>query len=242
MLQGFFRIERFGGGRAGGGRAKAAQAKGQNFWAGKAPRPELMGARAPGGAVPGGAAQGKGRNSWAGKAPRPELMPAGMRGPAVQAKGACASPSMWPGAPRPDLLPGMGRPKPEMLDGVAQRRDAGGAGVVTSPVLDGRLRLIGPGKPLDAGTRERMEGFFGADFSGVRVHEGPVVQAMGALAFTLGEALCFAPGLYDPTTREGIELLGHELTHVVQQRDGPPPVSDPHHCADAHQVEVSFRR
>ncbi|HET9627074.1 MAG TPA: DUF4157 domain-containing protein [Kofleriaceae bacterium] len=43
---------------------------------------------------------------------------------------------------------------------------------------------------------------------------------MGALAFTLGEAVYFAPGLYDPTTREGLELLGHELTHVVQQRDG----------------------
>jgi hypothetical protein len=65
-----------------------------------------------------------------------------------------------------------------------------------------------------------MEAFFQTDFSGVRVHEGPAAQAMGALAFTLGEELHFAPGLYDPTSRAGVKLLGHELTHVVQQRMG----------------------
>ena len=71
-----------------------------------------------------------------------------------------------------------------------------------------------------------MESFFQAAFSGVRVHEGPTARAMGALAFTLGEDLHFAPGLYDPKSRAGIELLGHELTHVVQQRDGR--VSNPY--------------
>jgi len=65
-----------------------------------------------------------------------------------------------------------------------------------------------------------MEGFFQADFSGVRVHEGTAAQTIGALAFTLGEALHFAPGLYDPASRAGMKLLGHELTHVVQQRAG----------------------
>ncbi len=65
-----------------------------------------------------------------------------------------------------------------------------------------------------------MERFFQADFAGVRIHEGPTAQAMGALAFTLGEQIHFAPGLYDPSTHDGVALLGHELTHVVQQRDG----------------------
>jgi hypothetical protein len=32
--------------------------------------------------------------------------------------------------------------------------------------------------------------------------------------------LYFAPGLYAPTTRADVERLGHELTYVVQQRDG----------------------
>jgi Domain of unknown function (DUF4157) len=93
-------------------------------------------------------------------------------------------------------------------------------GVSTTPLPVGQLRVIGEGRPLEPGTLQAMEDFFQADFSGVRVHEGPAASSMGALAFTLGEALHFAPGLYDPATREGLELLGHELTHVVQQRDG----------------------
>ncbi len=157
------------------------------------------------------AAQAKQPSMWVGKAPRPELMPGGMGRPAAQAKAA-------PGAPPLPRLPGMGRPTMGMPRSVAQRRTDGG--VVTSPMPDGRLRLLGPGKPLDGGIRDRMEKFFGADFSTVRVYEGPAAEAMGAFAFTLGETLYFAPGQYDPKTRAGAELLGHELTHVLQQRAG----------------------
>jgi len=207
VLQGFFRIERFAGGRA-----PPVQAGRQDFWAGKAPRPELMFARRPASAAVGAAAQARLQSFWAGRAARPQLMRAGTCAPTVQA-------SAWPGAPRPELLPGMGRPELGSPRGVAQRR-ADAAAVVTSPVPDGRLRPIGMGRPLQRGIRARMEELFGADFSAVRVHEGPAASAMGALAFTLGEAIHFAPGLYDPASREGIELLGHELTHVVQQRAG----------------------
>ncbi|HEX8114083.1 MAG TPA: DUF4157 domain-containing protein [Kofleriaceae bacterium] len=112
----------------------------------------------------------------------------------------------------------MGKPRVAMPGETAQRRSSDG--VTTAPVMDGRLRMIGNGKPLETEIRDRVEKFFGADFSGVRVHVTPAVPAMGALALTLGETLYFAPGLYDPTTREGVELLGHELTHVVQQRSG----------------------
>lgn len=150
--------------------------------------------------------------------PRPDWMPARMRSLAAQAQRGPELRTGWPGAPRPELLPGMGRPRVGMLGGVAQQRTSGG--VTAAAVPDGQLRLIGSGKALEPRIRTQMEGFFGADFSGVRVHEGPAAQAMGALAFTLGETLYFAPGLYDPTTREGLELLGHELAHVVQQRDG----------------------
>jgi hypothetical protein len=143
------------------------------------------------------------------------------RGPA-QAK--TASQRAWPGAPRPELLPGMVMPRVDRLGPTVQARST--AGVVISPLPPGQLRLIGTGKPLDPGIRGPMESFFGADFSSVRVHEGPVAQQLGALAFTLGETLYFAPGLYDPTTREGVELLGHELTHVVQQRSGRVPGPD----------------
>ena len=149
-------------------------------------------------------------------APQPELMPAPMHRPVAQGKIAAGSP--WLAAPRPELLPGMGRPRTGVSGRAAQMR--GPAGVVTSRVSDGQLRPFGDGRPLDPGIRARMEGLFGADFSGVRVHEGPAVQTMGALALTRGETLYFAPGHYDPTTRAGIGLLGHELMHVVQQREG----------------------
>jgi hypothetical protein len=101
--------------------------------------------------------------------------------------------------------------------GVAQLRPGR---AISTPIPPGQLRVIGDGRPLDGEIRQAMERFFGADFSGVRIHEGLTAQTMGALAFTLGDQLHFAPGLYDPSSREGLALLGHELAHVVQQRDG----------------------
>jgi len=80
--------------------------------------------------------------------------------------------------------------------------------------------MIGHGRPLEPGIRDAMERLFQADFSAVRVHEGSTASSIGALAFTVGDALHFAPGRYDPTSRAGVALLGHELTHVVQQREG----------------------
>jgi hypothetical protein len=65
-----------------------------------------------------------------------------------------------------------------------------------------------------------MEGAFGTDFSGVRIHEGPRAAALGALAYTQGPDIHFAPGQYQPHTQRGQEILGHELTHVVQQAQG----------------------
>jgi hypothetical protein len=43
---------------------------------------------------------------------------------------------------------------------------------------------------------------------------------MGALAYTQGNDVHFAPGQYNPESSKGQELIGHELTHVVQQRQG----------------------
>jgi hypothetical protein len=84
----------------------------------------------------------------------------------------------------------------------------------------GPLRVLGEGEPLEPVLRREMEALFQADFSGVRVYVGPTAPAMGALAFTLGEEIHFAPGMYDPRSSEGVRLIGHELAHVVQQRVG----------------------
>lgn len=78
----------------------------------------------------------------------------------------------------------------------------------------------GAGRPLPAPVRAQMEGAFGVELSQVRVHEGGQAAALGARAYTQGADLYFSPGSYDPDSRAGQELLGHELTHVVQQGAG----------------------
>lgn len=78
----------------------------------------------------------------------------------------------------------------------------------------------GSGRALPLSVRDKMEGSFGHSFSNVRVHEGPEAEAVGAVAYTRGSDLHFQPGRYDPFSAGGQELLGHELTHVVQQRAG----------------------
>ena len=80
------------------------------------------------------------------------------------------------------------------------------------------------GQPLEPATRTLMESRFGQDFSAVRVHtEGLAnewAQSLNASAFTTGRDIFFAPGKYALRTTDGQKLLAHELTHVVQQRNG----------------------
>ena len=67
----------------------------------------------------------------------------------------------------------------------------------------------------------KMENSIGADFSDVKVHTNSQSAVdMGALAYTQGSDVHFAPGQYDPSSSGGQELLGHELTHVKQQKEG----------------------
>jgi hypothetical protein len=89
------------------------------------------------------------------------------------------------------------------------------------PVDVARLNLAGSaGQPLPAAVQRKMEAFFDADFSDVRIHSGPQAHAIGAIAFTLGSSIYFAPGQYRPETSRGQHVLGHELAHVLQQRAG----------------------
>lgn len=76
------------------------------------------------------------------------------------------------------------------------------------------------GRSLPAVVLAKMEAAFGADFSAVRIHVGPQAARLGALAFTTGNDVYFAPGQYQPDTIKGDQLIGHELAHVIQQRQG----------------------
>ncbi|NBC08547.1 MAG: DUF4157 domain-containing protein [Bacteroidetes bacterium] len=79
----------------------------------------------------------------------------------------------------------------------------------------------GGGQPLPKDTLSSMNQAFGTDFSNVRVHTGSRAQEMSegiqAKAFTHGSDIYFNRGQYNPGSTEGKRLLGHELTHVVQQ-------------------------
>src|SRR5262249_13700153 len=75
-------------------------------------------------------------------------------------------------------------------------------------------------------TRKQMENFFGADLGDVRVHaDAQAAQAaasQAAEAFTVGRDIFFGAGNFDPSSQKGKALLGHELTHVLQQRTMDP--------------------
>jgi hypothetical protein len=80
------------------------------------------------------------------------------------------------------------------------------------------VSVFPPGQPLGEQVRGPMEQAFGADFADVRVHESARPAQVGAWAYTLNDDIHFQPGMYQPHTTEGQALLGHELTHVIQQR------------------------
>ncbi len=105
-----------------------------------------------------------------------------------------------------------------------QRRTTGQTGTLTAPPVVHEV-LRSPGRPLDPATRAFMEPGFGHDFGRVRVHIGAraaeSAEAVGALAYTVGENVVFGTGRYAPGMGEGRRLLAHELTHVVQQAPLP---------------------
>lgn len=76
------------------------------------------------------------------------------------------------------------------------------------------------GRTIPAPLRTQMESAFQANFANVRIHEGNHVGSVGAIAYTQGNHVHFAPGQFNPNTQAGKALLGHELGHVVQQRQG----------------------
>ncbi len=79
----------------------------------------------------------------------------------------------------------------------------------------------GGGDVLPTDTRSEMESGFGADFSGVRVHNDSnavqMNQGLGSQAFTNGNDIYFNEGKYDTGSDSGKHLLAHELTHTIQQ-------------------------
>ena len=98
----------------------------------------------------------------------------------------------------------------------------------------------GRGAPLDGSIRPAIESAFGADFGGVGIHaDSPLPAQVGAIAFTHGNDVHFAPGQYQPDTPAGLHVLSHELAHVVQQ--GGAPVSRLHRLMSAPTFKQSAK-
>jgi hypothetical protein len=103
-----------------------------------------------------------------------------------------------------------------------QRKEKSGAETVAGPGLESYVdNLPAGGQTLPGEVRSFFEPRFGHDFSQVKVHTDPLAaksaQSINALAYTSGNNIVFGSGQYSPHTNGGKRLLGHELTHVVQQ-------------------------
>nr|WP_240547802.1 DUF4157 domain-containing protein [Paenibacillus lignilyticus] len=102
------------------------------------------------------------------------------------------------------------------------QRSEDGAPKEASPGVEETINeLRGKGQPLPDRLRKQLEDSFGADFSKVSIHTDnaadDLAKKVGARAFTTGNDIFFRQGEYKPATASGLQLLSHELTHIVQQ-------------------------
>ena len=86
--------------------------------------------------------------------------------------------------------------------------------------------LVNGGRPLSSPVQDFFESRFGRDFSGVRVHDGPLSErvndSLSSYAFTYGHHVWLGRGQPAGAT----PLVAHELAHVVQQT-GPRQLNRP---------------
>lgn len=78
------------------------------------------------------------------------------------------------------------------------------------------------GAPLSPELRKEFEPIMGFKMSDVKIHTDKtsqnVAKNLNAEAFTYGKDIYFAQDKYNPETTSGKALIGHELTHIAQQK------------------------
>ncbi|UTW12065.1 eCIS core domain-containing protein [Marinobacterium rhizophilum] len=127
-------------------------------------------------------------------------------------------------------------------------RHAAGAGPLIAPEIVHEV-LRGQGQPIPAEVRQDMEARLGHDFTDVRVHTGKraaaSADAVAADAYTVGRQIVFAQGRFDPVSRQGRQLIAHELSHAAAHPVGVPApsgalrVSTPTEAAERHATRAS---
>ncbi len=109
-----------------------------------------------------------------------------------------------------------------------QAKEVAGLTPLAPSNTESRLNsLKSGGHPLDSATRNFFEPRFGHDFSKVKIHTdnhaSETARSINARAFTVGNHVVMGAGEYQPGSPSGQRLLGHELTHVVQQQKARVP-------------------
>ncbi len=78
----------------------------------------------------------------------------------------------------------------------------------------------GAGQEIEYEIREDLEEHTGSDLSEVKIHTNSqaheIAKRLGAQAFSFGKDIYFQAGQYNPNSREGKELLAHEIVHAIQ--------------------------
>lgn len=105
---------------------------------------------------------------------------------------------------------------------IMRKMEAGSSGIAVSSSFASSLNASKDGgAPLQQETKRFMENAFSTDFSSVKIHTGnrasELNKKINAKAFTYGSDIYFREGQYNPGSVEGKHLLGHELTHTIQQ-------------------------
>lgn len=97
-------------------------------------------------------------------------------------------------------------------------------GPVPSDTASAIMRALDGGRPLIDPLQERLGAALGYHLGELRIHNDSeadqLSRALGADAFTIGTHVFFRRDTCDPHTREGRELIAHEVVHVLQQCTG----------------------
>jgi hypothetical protein len=126
--------------------------------------------------------------------------------------------------PQAALAPAIPVPRPQAPPGAAAPPPTTGGRPDAPPDVEAEVKgERGGGRALPRDVQSFMAPRFKADFSGVRIHTGPkaakLATRLGARAFTFGRDVFFNSGEFRPETPGGMELIAHELTHTIQQKE-----------------------
>ena len=106
--------------------------------------------------------------------------------------------------------------------GAAATRSSTGVGLTASHEVESGIEQARTGgHPLPEHVQRPLEDRLGVDFSRVRIHtdtrSDELNRSLRARAFTTKQDVFFRRGFYNPASRGGLQLIAHEMTHVVQQ-------------------------